>query len=242
MSTSAPGRCSTCVADPRSARRRRADAVGPLPLRGSRAGGSDRRRRRLLGGLHLQVPQRRPRLTRLRPGWPRSTRTGSSSPSPGGWATRSRSRWATSSLRPPAPQDGVGHPAGARAVRARRRAVVFDGVEVDELREVSLSLTDYFVRLVDDRFGATFEVVTPREHEPTRQPGVPAASRGVRRGPGADRARRRRRLPHPRRRPFRLRAVVRQHADVLEAVDRLVAVMAGEEHLRPEYATRNLVT
>ena len=32
------------------------------------------------------------------------------------------------------------------------------------------------------------------------------------------------------------------HVDVWDAVDHLVAVMAGEEHLRPEYAVRNAVT
>jgi kynureninase len=32
------------------------------------------------------------------------------------------------------------------------------------------------------------------------------------------------------------------HADVHDAVDQLVEVIAGEEHLRPEYAVRNAVT
>ncbi len=32
------------------------------------------------------------------------------------------------------------------------------------------------------------------------------------------------------------------HTDVYDAVDQLVAVMAGEEYARPEYAVRNAVT
>src|SRR3954447_1023474 len=119
---------------------------------------------------------------------------------------------------------------------------VFDGVEATTLREVSLSLTDYFVRLVDDRFGATFEVITPREpsrrgsHVSLRHPeayGVVQAL--IARGVVGDF-----RTPDVAR--FGFTPLYVSHADVLEAVDRLVAVMAGEEHLRPEYATRNLVT
>ena len=40
----------------------------------------------------------------------------------------------------------------------------FDGVDVAELRAVSLSLTDLFLDLVDARLGDRLEVVTPRSH------------------------------------------------------------------------------
>ena len=39
----------------------------------------------------------------------------------------------------------------------------FDDVDMATLREVSLSLTDHFIALVDARLGDTFSVVTPRE-------------------------------------------------------------------------------
>jgi len=119
---------------------------------------------------------------------------------------------------------------------------VFDGVEATTLREVSLSLTDYFIRLIDDRFGATFEVITPREpsrrgsHVSLQHPeayGVVQAL--IARGVVGDF-----RTPDVAR--FGFAPLYVSHVDVLEAVDRLVAVMGGEEHLRPEYATRNLVT
>ena len=54
---------------------------------------------------------------------------------------------------------------------------VFDGVAVDVLRAASLSLTDLFIALVDARLGSAFEVITPRDARPARQPGVAAPRR-----------------------------------------------------------------
>ena len=50
----------------RRPRRRRADVLGPVPLRRGRAGRARRARGRLRRRLRLQVPQRRPGRTRLR--------------------------------------------------------------------------------------------------------------------------------------------------------------------------------
>jgi len=119
---------------------------------------------------------------------------------------------------------------------------VFDGVPVEALREASLSLTDYFIALVDARLGAAFEVVTPRAHAlrgsqvSLRHPeayGVVQAL--VERGVVGDF-----RTPDVAR--FGFAPLYVTHADVFDAVERLVEVMAHEEHLRPSYATRNAVT
>ena len=119
---------------------------------------------------------------------------------------------------------------------------VFDGVPVEALREASLSLTDYFIALVDARLGAAFEVVTPRVHAlrgsqvSLRHPeayGVVQAL--VERGVVGDF-----RTPDVAR--FGFAPLYVTHADVFDAVERLVEVMAREEHLRPSYASRNAVT
>ena len=119
---------------------------------------------------------------------------------------------------------------------------VFDGVPVHALREASLSLTDYFVALVDDRLGARLEVVTPRSHAlrgsqvSLRHPeayGVVQAL--VERGVVGDF-----RTPDVAR--FGFAPLYVTHADVFDAVEHLVAVLDGDEHLRPAYATRNAVT
>jgi kynureninase len=118
----------------------------------------------------------------------------------------------------------------------------FDGVDVAVLRETSLSLTDYFIELVDVRLGGALEVVTPREH----------ARRGSQvslRHPdayGIVQALVARRVVGDFRTPdvarFGFAPLYVTHADVYDAVDRLVAVLDAEEHLRPEYATRLAVT
>ena len=119
---------------------------------------------------------------------------------------------------------------------------VFDGVSLAVLREVSLSLTDYFLALVDDRLGSAFEVITPRAHGrrgsqvSLRHPSAYGVVQAlVERGVVGD---------------FRTPDVVRfgfaplyvTHADVFDAVEHLAAVLAGEEHLRPAYDVRNAVT
>ena len=120
---------------------------------------------------------------------------------------------------------------------------VFEGVSTDDLRAASLSLTDLFIRLVDERLpDSGLEVVTPREHErrgsqvALRHPeayGIVQAL--IARGVVGD---------------FRSPDIVRfgfaplyvTHVDVYDAVDRLVEVLAHHEHLDPAYSARNAVT
>jgi kynureninase len=119
---------------------------------------------------------------------------------------------------------------------------VFDGVSLDRLRAVSLSLTDLFIELVDARLGDAFEVITPREHERRGSQvslrhdaayGVVQAL--IERGVVGDF-----RTPDVAR--FGFAPLYVTHADVFDAVEQLVAVMDAEEHLRPSYAVRNAVT
>jgi kynureninase len=119
---------------------------------------------------------------------------------------------------------------------------VFDGVAVDVLREVSLSLTDLFIALVDERLGSVFEVITPREQ---RRRGSQVSLRHdqaygvvqalIERGVVGDF-----RTPDVAR--FGFAPLYVTHADVYDAVEHLVQVMARDEHLRPSYAVRNAVT
>ena len=119
---------------------------------------------------------------------------------------------------------------------------VFDGVSLDDLRAASLSLTDLFIALVDERLGSTFEVITPRAHAVRGSQvslrhddayGVVQAL--VERGVVGDF-----RTPDVAR--FGFAPLYVTHADVFDAVTHLVEVMEREEHLRPEYAVRNAVT
>jgi kynureninase len=119
---------------------------------------------------------------------------------------------------------------------------VFDGVDPADVRATSLSLTDWFIELVDVRLPGVFDLVTPREHS--------------RRGSQVS-------LRHPQAYgivqaliarmvvgDFRTPDVARfgfaplyvTHADVWDAVDHLVSVMEHREHARPEYSVRNAVT
>ncbi len=118
----------------------------------------------------------------------------------------------------------------------------FDGVDLAVLRETSLSLTGHFMALVDARLGDRFEVITPRDPDVRGSQislrhdaayGVVQAL--IARGVVGDF-----RTPDVAR--FGFAPLYVSHADVWDAVEHLVAVMDGEEHLRPEYAVRNLVT
>ena len=146
-----------------------------------------------------------------------------------------------------APADGIARMASGTpqvlALSALDAALdVFDGVEVDVLREASLSLTDLFIALVDARLGSAFELITPRKHA-LRGSQVSLrhdAAYGVvqaliERGVAGDF-----RTPDVAR--FGFAPLYVTHADVYDAVEHLVAVMDGEEHLRPAYAVRNAVT
>jgi kynureninase len=118
----------------------------------------------------------------------------------------------------------------------------FKGVDLAVLRETSLSLTGYFMDLVDARLGERFEVITPRD------PGVRGSQVSLRHDAayGVVQALIARGVVGDFRTPdvarFGFAPLYVSHADVWDAVDHLVAVMDGGEHLRPEYATRNLVT
>jgi kynureninase len=119
---------------------------------------------------------------------------------------------------------------------------VFAGVPAGTLRQQSLSLTDYFIELVDARLPGTFEVVTPREHArrgsqvSLRHPeayGVVQAL--IARGVVGDF-----RTPDIAR--FGFAPLYVTHTDVYDAVQHLVEVMAEGAHLDPAYRERNLVT
>ncbi|MBO9524057.1 MAG: kynureninase [Nocardioidaceae bacterium] len=117
----------------------------------------------------------------------------------------------------------------------------FEGVAVADLRTASLSLTDLFVALLDERL-PDLEIITPREHARRgsqvsfRHPqayGVVQAliARGVIgdfRDPDVAR--------------FGFTPLYLRHVDVYDAVEHLAQVLAGEEHLDPSYADRNPVT
>ena len=118
---------------------------------------------------------------------------------------------------------------------------VFEGVDAEALRAASLSLTDLFVRLVDERL-AGFELVTPRDHDrrgsqvALRHPeayGIVQAliARGV---VGDFRA--------PDIARFGFAPLYVTHADVFDAVEHLVQVLAHDEHRDPAYAARQAVT
>jgi len=118
----------------------------------------------------------------------------------------------------------------------------FDGVGPADLRARSLSLTDWFIELVDVHLPGVFELLTPREH----------ARRGSQvslRHPeayGIVQALIERKVVGDFRTPdvarFGFAPLYVSHADVYDAVEHLVAVMETREYLRPEYATRNPVT
>jgi kynureninase len=107
---------------------------------------------------------------------------------------------------------------------------------------LALSALDAALALVDERLGGQLEVVTPRAHAlrgsqvSLRHPeayGVVQAL--VERGVVGDF-----RTPDVAR--FGFAPLYVTHADVFDAVEHLVAVLAGGEHLRPAYATRHAVT
>ncbi|HET6166117.1 MAG TPA: kynureninase [Marmoricola sp.] len=121
----------------------------------------------------------------------------------------------------------------------------FDGVTTAQLREVSLSLTDLFIALLDERVPG-LDVVTPREHSRRgsqvsfRHPhayglvqaliarGVIGDYRDDGASPGIAR--------------FGFTPLYLRHVDVYDAVEHVEAVLAAEEYADPAYSTRNAVT
>jgi len=126
---------------------------------------------------------------------------------------------------------------------------VFADLTMAQVRQASLSLTDLFIRLLDERL-PDLDIVTPREHERrgsqvsfrhAQAYGVVQAliARGVIgdfRQIGDDDssssgiAR------------FGFAPLYVRHVDVYDAVEHLEAVLAGEEYADPAYSTRNAVT
>ena len=119
---------------------------------------------------------------------------------------------------------------------------VFDGISVADLRAASLSLTGYFIDLVEARFGGAVEVVTPRDkarrgsqvslrHEQAYGVVQALIGRGV---VGDFRA--------PDLARFGFAPLYVRHVDVYDAVQQLAEVLDADEYARPSYATRNPVT
>jgi len=121
----------------------------------------------------------------------------------------------------------------------------FEGISVEALRAASLELTDHFIALLDERVPG-LDIVTPREHarrgsqvsfRHAHAYGIVQAliARGVigdYRDDGQE-------LGIAR---FGFTPLYLTLDDVTAAVDHLVGVLEGEEHLDPAYAERNAVT
>jgi kynureninase len=118
---------------------------------------------------------------------------------------------------------------------------VFEGVTVEQLRAKSLSLSDLFIALVDERLDG-FEVLTPRERD---RRGSQAALRHPE-AYGIVQALLARKVVGDFRTPDVLRfgfaPLYVSHVDVHDAVEQLVSVMETGEHRDPAYTRRNAVT
>jgi kynureninase len=144
------------------------------------------------------------------------------------------------------PASGIGHWASGTppvlALSALDSALeAFEGVSMAEVRSASLSLTDLFIRLVDERVPEV-EVVTPREHErrgsqvSLRHPQAYGLVQAlIARGVIGD-------FRDPDIARFGFAPLYVRHVDVYDAVEHLRAALTGEEHADPAYSTRNPVT
>jgi kynureninase len=117
----------------------------------------------------------------------------------------------------------------------------FDGLTPADIRAGSLSLTDLFVALLDQR-APEVEVVTPRDHArrgsqvSLRHPAAYGLVQAlIARGVVGD-------FRSPDIARFGFAPLYVTHTDVYDAVDHLVQVLRREEYARPEYVTRLAVT
>jgi kynureninase len=117
----------------------------------------------------------------------------------------------------------------------------FDGVTMAAVRSVSLSLTDLFIRLLDERL-PELEIVTPRDHARRgsqvsfRHPHAYGLVQAlIARGVIGD-------FRDPDIARFGFTPLYLRHADVYDAVEHIEAVHAGEEYADPAYAVRKSVT
>ena len=222
----------------------RADGVGPVALGRRDAGRPRRERRRLRGGLHLQVPQRRARRAGVRHGRPSSPRGDALAAGRLDRVMRGRSRWrAATSPAPGIDRMRCGTPPMVSLLTLEAALSAFDGLSMTDVRAKSLSLTRLFLDLADDVLAPLgFTVATPRADDERgsqvslRHPdayGVVQAL--IARGVVGD---------------YREPDVVRlgfaplyvRHVDVVAAVEQIAAVIAAGEQSDPQYAVRLAVT
>jgi kynureninase len=118
---------------------------------------------------------------------------------------------------------------------------VFDGVSAADLRAASLSLTDLFIRLVDEHAPA-LDLLTPRDHARRgsqvsyRLPEAYGLVQAlIARGVVGD-------FRSPDVARFGFAPLYVRHVDVVAAVGHLVAVLEAEEDRDPAYAVRQAVT
>ena len=144
------------------------------------------------------------------------------------------------------PADGVqqmvvGTPPVIALSALEESLTAFEGVAMTDLRAASLSLTDLFIGLVDERVPSV-EVVTPREHA---RRGSQVALRHddaygivqalIARGVVGD-------FRSPDIARFGFAPLYNTHVEVFDAVEALVQVLDADEHHAPAYASRLAVT
>lgn len=117
----------------------------------------------------------------------------------------------------------------------------FDGVTPAEIRAASLSLTDFFLALLDERL-PDLEIATPREHARRgsqvsfRHPHAYGLVQAlIARGVIGD-------FRDPDIARFGFTPLYVSHTDVLRTVEHLEAAIANEEYADPAYSSRNAVT
>ena len=144
------------------------------------------------------------------------------------------------------PAPGIGRMASGTppvlALSALETALsAFEGVALPDVRRTSLSLTDLFIALLEERVPDA-EIVTPREHDRRgsqvsfRHPSAYGIVQAlIARGVVGD-------FRDPDIARFGFAPLYVRHVDVYDAVDQLVAVLEAGEQEDPAYATRSRVT